>query len=30
LGQRTLVFESCHQSVLRPISDIATAVGTSL
>src|SRR6267154_1816950 len=30
LGKRTLVFESCHQSVLRPISDIATAVGTSL
>jgi hypothetical protein len=30
LGKRTLVFESCHQSVLRPISDIDTAVGTSL
>jgi hypothetical protein len=30
LGKRTLVFESCHQSVLRPIGDIATAVGTSL
>ena len=30
LGKQTLVFESCHQSVLRPIGDIATAVGTSL
>jgi hypothetical protein len=30
LGKRTLVFESCPQSVLRPISDIDTAVGTSL
>jgi len=30
LGKRTLDFESCHQSVLRPIGDIATAVGTSL
>ena len=30
LGKRTLVFKSRHQSVLRPISDIATAVGTSL
>lgn len=30
LGKRTLVFESCHQSVLRPIGDIATTVGTSL
>jgi hypothetical protein len=28
LGKRTLVFESRHQSVLRPIGDIATAVGT--
>ena len=30
LGQRTLVFESRHQFDLRPIVDIATAVGTSL
>ena len=30
LGQRTLVFESRHQFDLRPIGDIATAVGTSL
>jgi hypothetical protein len=30
LGKWTLVFESCHQPVLRPIGDIATAVGTSL
>ena len=30
LGERTLVSESCGQSVLRPIGDIAIAVGTSL
>jgi hypothetical protein len=30
LGKRTLVLESCHHSVLRSISDIDTAVGTSL
>ena len=30
LGQRALVYESRHQSVLRFISNIATAVGTSL
>ena len=30
LGKRTLVFEPRHQSVLRPIGDIAPAVGTSL
>jgi len=30
LGKRTLVFESRRQSVLRPIGDITTAVGTSL
>jgi hypothetical protein len=30
LGKRTLDFESCHQSVLRPVGDIDTAVGTSL
>ena len=28
LGQRTLVFESRHRFDLRPIGDIATAVGT--
>jgi hypothetical protein len=30
LGKRTLDFESCHQSVLRPNGHIDTAVGTSL
>ena len=30
VGKRTLVFEPRHQSLLRPISDIAAAVGTSL
>jgi hypothetical protein len=30
LGKRTLVFESRHQSVLRPIGDIDTAVGASI
>ena len=30
LGKRALVFESHHQSVLRSIGDVATAVGTSL
>ena len=30
LGKRTLDFESCHEPVRRPISDIDTAVGTSL
>ena len=30
LGQRALVLKSGHQSDLRPIGDIATAVGTSL
>ena len=30
LGKRTLAFESCHEPVRRPISDIDTAVGTSL
>ena len=29
-GQRALVHEPCHQSDLRPIGDIATAVGASL
>jgi hypothetical protein len=30
LGQRALVHEPCHQPDLRPIGDIATAVGASL